>query len=96
MLPAPAALLVFAGFGLGIALPFLAIGYIPALRDRLPSPGPWMASLRRILAVPMFLTALALLWVLGRQTGVDAMALVLGIALIATLVLQWIGRRQVA
>jgi thiol:disulfide interchange protein len=96
MLPAPAALLVFAGFGLGIALPFLAIGYIPALRDRLPSPGPWMASLRRILALPMFLTALALLWVLGRQTGVDAMALVLGVTLIATLVLQWIGRRQVA
>jgi thiol:disulfide interchange protein len=98
MLPAPAALLVFAGFGLGIALPFLAIGYIPALRDRLPSPGPWMASLRRILALPMFLTALALLWVLGRQTGVDAMALVLGVTLIATLVLQCsrIGRRQVA
>jgi thiol:disulfide interchange protein len=55
-----------------------------------------MASLRRILALPMFLTALALLWVLGRQTGVDAMALVLGVTLIATLVLQWIGRRQVA
>lgn len=96
MLPAPAALLVFAGLGLGIALPFLGIGYIPALRDRLPRPGPWMASLRRILAVPMFLTALALLWVLGRQTGVDAMALVLGIALIATLMLQWVARRQIA
>ena len=34
-------------------------------------PGPWMARFRRILSVPMFLTALGLAWILGRQTGVD-------------------------
>src|SRR3546814_3567600 len=36
VLPTSAALGVFAGLGLGLALPFLAIGYIPALRARLP------------------------------------------------------------
>src|SRR3546814_9972146 len=46
VLPAPAALAVFIGLGLGLALPFLAIGTIPALRSRLPTPGPWMARLR--------------------------------------------------
>src|SRR3546814_5496521 len=69
VLPAPAALAVFIGLGLGLALPFLAIGTIPALRSRLPKPGPWMARLRGYLAIPMLLTAAAPVWILGRQTG---------------------------
>lgn len=94
VLPTAAALLVFAGLGLGIALPFLLIGFVPALRRRLPRPGPWMARLRRVLSVPMFLTALALAWVLGRQAGVDGMTLALAAALIAAFGLWWTGRRQ--
>ena len=96
VLPTAAALLVFAGLGLGIALPFLLIGFVPAWRRRLPKPGAWMARLRRILSIPMLLTALALAWVLGRQAGVDAMTLGLGAALLAALGLWWTGRRQVA
>src|SRR3546814_792540 len=69
VLPTSAALGVFAGLGLGLALPFLAIGYIPALRARLPKPGRWMATFRHILAVPMLLTALGLGWVLSRQSS---------------------------
>jgi thiol:disulfide interchange protein len=94
ILPWPAALAIFGGLGLGIALPFLLLGFVPALRRRLPKPGPWMATLRRILSVPMFLTALALAWVLGRQAGVDGMALGLGAALLGALGLWWAGRRQ--
>jgi len=96
VLPTVAALLVFAGLGLGIALPFLAIGFVPALRRRLPKPGAWMVRLRHILSVPMFLTALALAWVLGRQAGVDGMTLGLAAALLAGLGLWWTGRRQAA
>ncbi|MDP1026627.1 protein-disulfide reductase DsbD family protein [Sphingomonas sp. KR1UV-12] len=96
VLPAAAALLVFAGLGLGIALPFLALGFVPALRRRLPKPGAWMARLRRILSLPMFLTALALAWVLGRQAGVDGMTLGLAALLIAATGLWWTGRRQLA
>jgi DsbC/DsbD-like thiol-disulfide interchange protein/cytochrome c biogenesis protein CcdA len=70
VLPVPAALLIFAGLGLGMALPFLAIGYVPALRSRLPRPGAWMETFRRFLAVPMGLTALALAWLLAGQTGI--------------------------
>jgi thiol:disulfide interchange protein len=69
VLPVPAALLIFAGLGLGMALPFLSIGYVPALRSRLPRPGAWMETFRRFLAIPMGLTALALAWLLAGQTG---------------------------
>lgn len=94
VLPTAAAMGVFIGLGFGLALPFLAIGFVPALRRRLPKPGPWMDRFRKIMAVPMFLTALALAWILGRLVGVDAMALGLGAVTILGLALWWTGRRQ--
>jgi len=95
VLPWPAALAVFGGLGLGLALPFLLLGYVPALRKRLPKPGAWMDTLRRILSIPMWLTAVALAWVLGKQAGVDGMALALLVSLGAGIVLWAAGRRQV-
>jgi thiol:disulfide interchange protein/DsbC/DsbD-like thiol-disulfide interchange protein len=94
VLPPAAGLAVFAGLGLGLALPFLAIGFIPALRRRLPRPGPWMLTFRRVLAVPMLLTALALAWVLGRQAGVDGLVAGLAAALAVAIGLWVLGLRQ--
>jgi thiol:disulfide interchange protein len=94
VLPTAASLAIFAGLGLGLALPFLLLGFVPALRRRLPRPGAWMNRLRRVLSVPMFLTALGLAWVLGRQAGVDGMALGLGAALLLGFGLWWVGVRQ--
>jgi thiol:disulfide interchange protein/DsbC/DsbD-like thiol-disulfide interchange protein len=94
VLPPVAGLFVFAGLGLGLALPFIAIGFVPALRRRLPKPGAWMATFRSILSVPMFLTALALAWVLGRQAGVGGMTLGIGGAMLIGLALWWYGSRQ--
>lgn len=94
ILPPAAGLAVFAGLGFGLALPFLAIGFVPALRRRLPKPGAWMLSFRRILAVPMLLTALALAWVLGRQAGVNGLMLGLVTALLMALGLWVLGLRQ--
>lgn len=96
VLPPLAAITIFAGLGLGLALPFLLLGFVPALRRRLPKPGPWMDRFRRILSIPMFLTALGLAWVLGRQAGVDGMTLGLGAVLAIGFALWWTGRRQVA
>jgi thiol:disulfide interchange protein/DsbC/DsbD-like thiol-disulfide interchange protein len=94
VLPWPAALGVFAGLGLGLALPFLAIGFVPPLRRMLPKPGSWMQTFRHILSVPMFLTAIGLAWVLGQQAGINGMTLGL-IAALALALLLWIaGRRQ--
>jgi thiol:disulfide interchange protein len=94
VLPPAAGLAVFAGLGLGLALPFLAIGFVPALRRLMPRPGPWMQTFRRILAIPMLLTAVALAWVLGRQAGVNALAFGLLAALLVALGLWWVGLRQ--
>jgi thiol:disulfide interchange protein len=94
VLPWPAALAVFGGLGLGLALPFLLLGYVPALRKRLPRPGAWMDTLRRFLSIPMWLTAVALAWVLGKEAGVDGMGLALLVALGFAIVLWAAGRRQ--
>lgn len=94
VLPWPAALAVFAGLGIGLALPFLALGFVPALRKRLPKPGAWMENFRRFLSIPMWLTAIALAWVLGRQIGVDGMTEGLLVMLGAAIVLWAAGRRQ--
>ncbi len=71
LLPVPQALLIFAGLGFGLALPFLAIAYIPPLRSRMPKPGLWMVRFRQWMAIPMALTALALLWLLGQLVGIN-------------------------
>ena len=94
VLPWYAALAVFAGLGIGLALPFLLIGFVPALRQRLPRPGAWMERFRRALAVPMWLTAWALAWVLGRQAGVEGMTQGIGACLALALLLWVAGRRQ--
>ena len=82
-------------------LPFLLIGFVPALARRLPKPGPWMETLKHVLAFPMYATVLWLLWVLGKQRGVDGMALVLGGLLLLAFGLwlfernRWTGSRAV-
>jgi thiol:disulfide interchange protein len=70
-LPAAQALLLFAALGLGLALPYLVAGFVPAIARLLPRPGPWMGTLRRLLAFPMFATVAWLVWVLGQQSGID-------------------------
>ncbi|GAB3350443.1 protein-disulfide reductase DsbD family protein [Lysobacter tyrosinilyticus] len=71
--PTAIALLVFLVLGLGLALPFLVIGFVPALAHRLPRPGAWMETFKQALAFPLYLTAAWLAWVLARQRGADAM-----------------------
>ena len=69
LLPAATALAVFAALGLGLALPFLLLGFVPALRSRLPKPGAWMQTFRKVMAIPMGLTAAALAWLLVQLGG---------------------------
>lgn len=74
---APVALGVFAALAAGLALPVVALSFMPLLANRLPRPGPWMQGFKQILAYPLYATAIWLLWVLGRQRGTDAMAMAL-------------------
>lgn len=81
--PAPQALSVFAALGAGMAAPYLAASLFPGLARMLPRPGPWMLRFKTFMAFPMFATVVWLLWVLGQQAGVDAVAAILGLIVAA-------------
>lgn len=89
-----AALLVFLMLGVGLALPFLAIGFVPALARWLPRPGRWMETLKQILAFPMYLTAVWLTWVLAHQRGANAVGLLLVAMVLLALTLWWFERSR--
>ena len=81
-LPASQALLIFVALGLGLASPYLLASFVPAVARALPKPGVWMDQLKRMLAFPMWLTVVWLIWVLGQQNGIHGAA-----SLLAQLVL---------
>jgi thiol:disulfide interchange protein len=68
------ALAVFAALGLGMAAPMVAISWSDVARRWLPKPGAWMETLKQMMAFPLYLTSVWLIWVAGKQSGVDTMA----------------------
>lgn len=83
--PAAIGLSVFAALGLGMAAPLLLFSYSGAARKLMPRPGPWMETLKQFLAFPLYAAAIWLLWVAGRQTGVNTMAAALAGGLLLAL-----------
>jgi thiol:disulfide interchange protein len=86
-LPPVQALAVFAMLGVGLALPYLAASFIPAVARALPRPGAWMDTLKTFMAFPMFATVAWLVWVLGQQSGINGagalLALLVAVAFVA-------------
>ncbi len=76
---------IFLALGLGLALPYLVVAGFPGAATRLPRPGAWMATLRRVLALALAATALWLLWVLSSSSG-PAVSLAVGVLMIAAVV----------
>lgn len=59
---------VFLALSVGYALPFALVGLFPKFIHRfLPKPGKWMDILKKIFAIPVFLTIMWLFWVLFSQ-----------------------------
>ncbi len=86
---------IFVGLSLGFAAPYLLVTLIPAVRRILPKPGAWMDTFRRILAFPMYGTAIWLIWVLGNQAGTGGVVAVLTLILIAAFALwSWTKGRE--
>ena len=78
------ALVIFAGLGVGLSLPYLLLSFAPWTRRALPKPGAWMDTLKQIFAFPMYASAAWLLWVLAQQTSSFGLAAALaGAVLIA-------------
>jgi thiol:disulfide interchange protein len=82
--PIVVTLIVFAALGAGMALPMVILSHSSAAVRALPKPGPWMDTAKNVLAFPLYLTSVWLLWVAGNQAGVNTMALALsGLVLLA-------------
>jgi thiol:disulfide interchange protein len=82
--PIAITLLVFAALGAGMAFPMVLLSYSNAMVKLLPKPGAWMDTAKNILAFPLYLTSVWLLWVAGNQSGVNTMAMALaGLVLVA-------------
>ena len=90
--PAAVALAIFLVLGFGLAFPYLLLSFIPWLGRMLPRPGPWMMTFKNILAFPMLMTAVWLFWIIGKQLGVNSMAIALLAALCFAFALWAYGR----
>ena len=87
------ALVIFAGLGLGLSLPYLLLSFAPWLRRALPKPGAWMDTLKQIFAFPMYASAAWLLWVLAQQTSSLGLAAALAGAVLVALA-AWAYQRS--
>ena len=91
---APVALAVFLGLGLGFAAPFTLAAFAPGLLARLPKPGPWMETFKKLMAFPMYGAAAWLVWVLTVQAGEMGLARVLAAAVVLALAAWVLGLAQ--
>jgi len=85
---------IFLAIGAGLALPFVAISAFPRLGRFLPRSGAWMGTLRSGLGFALLGTVVWLLWIVGRGTGADAVAGLLGLLLAGSFVAWVYGRLQ--
>ncbi|MBP9865827.1 MAG: septum formation protein Maf [Candidatus Omnitrophica bacterium] len=83
---------IFTFLGLGMAFPFLLLAFMPGGLKFLPKPGPWMNTFKKILALPLGLTVVWLLWVLALQVEASARLWSAGFLLTAALAAILYGR----
>src|SRR6185295_9195234 len=83
--PAAISLLIFTALGLGMAAPYVGLSFSPGLLRFLPRPGPWMEGFKQLMGFCLMGTVIALLWLFGRQAGVDGIAVLLSAMLVAGL-----------
>ena len=92
--PGPVVLAIFLASGLGMALPYLVLALQPGWTRLLPKPGAWMERFKQGMGFLLMGTVLWLLWVLGKQLGMEAViwtgAFLLGLGLACWIVGQWL------
>lgn len=83
---------VFEGLALGLAAPFLLIGFVPAVARALPKPGAWMDTFKQVLAFPMYGAAAWLVWVVAQQVDPMGFAATLAGLILVAFTAWMIGR----
>jgi thiol:disulfide interchange protein DsbD len=91
--PLPVLFAIFFLLGLGLAFPYLLFVIFPSLTWHLPKPGEWMNQLKQVMALPMFATALWLLWVLKQVSGLSSVLAVAVGAAVITVAIGWLSAR---
>ena len=80
--PAGVILAIFLTTGLGLSLPYLLLSLNPGWLRFIPKPGPWMDRFKQAMGFLLMATLVWLLWVLGQQVGLDALASVMAFLLV--------------
>ena len=95
--PAAVVLAVFVAIGAGLSLPYLVLAWRPGWVRLLPRPGAWMERFKQAMGFLLMATVLWLLWVVGKQLGMEAVvwtcAFLLSLSLGAWIVGTWIDLR---
>lgn len=68
-LPSYQALLIFTSLGLGMASPYLLLGFFPSLLRFMPKPGAWMETFKQLMGFLVMASVLWLIWVFAAQTN---------------------------
>ena len=89
---------IFATTGIGMALPYIALAIEPGWMRLLPRPGAWMERFKQLMGFLLTATVLWLLWVLGKQLGVEAViwmaSFLLALAIAVWILGQWLDLRS--
>ena len=93
---------IFLSIGLGMALPYVLLALQPGWMRFIPRPGAWMERFKQLMGFLLMATVLWLLWVLGKQVGMEGViwtaSFLLCLAVACWIVGQWVdlrsGRRQ--
>ncbi len=88
-------LVIFAMIGLGLALPYLAFTFVPALTKFLPRPGAWMSTFKTLMGFMLLATAVWFFGVLQKQITADAanafLFFLVGLALVLWFIQNYAG-----
>lgn len=87
-LPPIYTLLVFACIGVGMASPFLALPFVPGVRNLLPKPGDWMDTFKQVMGFVMMGAAVFFFSGIEDEWKISALTLLLGVALAC----WWVGK----
>jgi len=68
----PSIFLFFSLIGLGLAAPYLAVAFVPALFRLMPKPGAWMETFKQLMGFTLVATTLWLVSFLPKQVGIDS------------------------
>jgi len=92
--PPVISLAVFLALGFGLALPYLLLCFIPALRKSLPKPGAWMETFRQLMSFPLFASVAWLIWVYSQQVTGEYGTLLGSCGLVLIAFSIWVSRHE--